>query len=62
MKVEDLKFSTRTLNALLNNNIKTLGVILRKSEESIMELEGMGDKGIKEIKKKLKKLGLELKS
>ena len=62
MKVEDLKFSTRTLNALLNNNIKTLGGILRKSEESIIELEGMGDKAVKEIKKKLKKLGLELKS
>lgn len=61
MKVEDLKFSTRTLNALLNNNLKTIGGILRKSEESIIELEGMGDKGIKEIKKKLKKLGLELK-
>jgi len=59
--VEDLKFSTRTLNALIKNKIKTVGGILRKSEESLLDLEGMGEKGVKEIKKKLKKLDLELK-
>lgn len=61
VKVEDLKISKRTLNALINNNVKTVGGILRKNEKSLLELEGMGDKGIKEIKKALKKLGLELK-
>jgi len=60
MKVEDLKFSTRTLNALIKNNIKTLGGVARKSEESLLELEGMGEKGVKEIKRKLKKFHLEL--
>jgi len=61
IKIEDLKFSTRTFNALLKNNIKTLEGIVRKSEESLLELEGMGEKGVKEIKRKLKKFGLELK-
>jgi len=61
-KVENLKLSGRTLNALLNNNLKTVGGILRKSEESLLKLEGVGEKGVKEIKKALKKLGLELKS
>jgi len=61
IKVEDLKLSTRTLNALVNNEIKTVGGLLRKNEKSLLELEGMGDKGIKEIKKALKKLGLEIK-
>lgn len=60
-KVEDLKFSTRTLNALLQSNVKTLGGILKKSEKSFLKLEGMGEKGVKEIKRKLKKLELELK-
>jgi DNA-directed RNA polymerase subunit alpha len=60
--VEDLKLTGRTLNALLNNGIKTVGGIMRKSEKSLAELEGMGDKAISEIKRKLKKLGLELKS
>ncbi len=60
--VEELDFSTRTLNALLDNNIKTVGGLLRKSEKTLSELEGMGDVAIKEIKRKLKKLGLELKA
>ena len=60
--VEDLKLTGRTLNALLKNNIKTVGGILRKSEKSLMELEGMGEKALSEIKRKIKKLGLELKS
>jgi len=59
--VEDLKLTGRTLNALVNNGIKTVGGIVRKSEKSLAELEGMGDKAISEIKRKIKKLGLELK-
>jgi DNA-directed RNA polymerase subunit alpha len=60
-KVEDLKFSTRTLNALVKNNIKTVAAILKKNEESLKALDGMGEKSLKEIKRKLKKIGLELK-
>ncbi len=60
--VEDLKLSTRTLNALTENNIKTVGGIMKKSEKSLSELEGMGEKALTEIKKKLKKLDLELKA
>lgn len=59
--VEDLKLSSRTLNALLNNGVKTVGGIIKKSEKNLSELEGMGDKALTEIKKKIKKLGLELK-
>ena len=61
IKVEDLKISARTSNALLENNIKTIGGILRKSEKDLLELAGMGEAGAKEIKKALKKKGLELK-
>ncbi|MBZ9572648.1 DNA-directed RNA polymerase subunit alpha, partial [Patescibacteria group bacterium] len=61
MKIEELKISERTKNALIKNNLKTVGGILRKSEESLRELEGLGEKGVKEIKKALKKLNLELK-
>lgn len=59
--VEDLKISLRTSNALLKNNIRTVGGLLRKTEETLLKLEGMGEGGVKEIKKTLKKLGLELK-
>ena len=59
--VEELKISTRTLNALVKNNVKTVAGILRKSEKSLLKLEGMEEKGIKEIKRVLKKLGVQLK-
>lgn len=60
-KVEDLKLSSRTLNALMNNNIKTAEKLIKKEEKDLLELEGMGKKGIEEIKKALKKTGLSLK-
>ncbi|MFA5348745.1 MAG: DNA-directed RNA polymerase subunit alpha [Candidatus Paceibacterota bacterium] len=60
--VEDMKLSTRTINALTAGHIKTAAGLAKKSESSLLELEGLGDKGIKEIKKSLKKLGLELKA
>jgi len=59
--VEDLKLTGRTLNALVNNGIKTVAGIVKKSEKSLEEMEGMGEKAISEIKRKIKKLGLELK-
>jgi len=61
IKVEDLKISERTKNALLNNNIKTVGGLVRKSEKDLLALAGLGETAIKEIKKALKKLNLELK-
>jgi DNA-directed RNA polymerase subunit alpha len=61
-KVEDLKLSTRTMNALVNGGIKTVGGLIKKDETALKEIEGMGDKGIGEIRKALKKLGLNLKT
>lgn len=60
-KIEDLKFSLRTKNALLKAGIKSVGGILKKDERALLTLEGMGEKGVREIKKIVKKLGFELK-
>ncbi|OGZ34641.1 MAG: DNA-directed RNA polymerase subunit alpha [Candidatus Portnoybacteria bacterium RBG_19FT_COMBO_36_7] len=59
-KIDDLKLSTRTINSLVEGGIKTLGGLVKKSETSLKEIEGMGDKGIKEIKKVFKKYGFEM--
>jgi len=59
--IESLKLSKRTKNALLDNNIKTLEDILKKSEKNLTEMKGMGDKAITELKRQLKKFSLELK-
>lgn len=60
MRVDELKFSARTLNILREAGIKTVGGLLRKREESLREIEGMGDKSIQEIKKALGNLGITL--
>ncbi len=62
VSVEDLKLSARTLNALVANKIKTVGDIVKKSEKQIEDLDGMGEKAMSEIKRKVKKLGLEMKN
>jgi DNA-directed RNA polymerase subunit alpha len=60
-KIEDLELSTRTMNALLNAGIKAVGTLARKTEKKLREVNGLGDKGIVEIKKALGNLGLTLK-
>ncbi len=61
LKLEDLKLSPRTLNLLESAGIKSVAGLLRRKEESLYEIKGMGEKAIKEIKLRLKKRGLELK-
>tara|TARA_Y100000310_G_C20683593_1_gene817589 strand:- start:2015 stop:2944 length:930 start_codon:yes stop_codon:yes gene_type:complete len=61
MKVEDLKLSSRTLTVLTNNSVKTAGGLAKRDEKALLGLEGMGETGVTEIKKVLKKIGLELK-
>ncbi len=62
VKVTELKnLSTRTLNVLETNKIVKVKDIVKHTEEGLKGLEGMGDKGIKEIKKSVGELGLTLK-
>lgn len=61
MKLDDLKLSGRTLNILKESGIKTVGGLSRKKELALRELEGMGDKGMQEIKKALGNFGITLK-
>jgi len=60
-RTDTLDLSTRTLNALTAANIRTLGGLARKKGEDLLEIEGIGEKGITEIKKVLGKFGLNLK-
>jgi DNA-directed RNA polymerase subunit alpha len=60
-RTDSLDLSTRTLNALTAANIRTLGGLARKKREDLLEVEGIGEKGISEIKKVLSKFGLNLK-
>lgn len=62
IEVTNLKgLSTRTLNVLEKNKIGNAGEIVSLNESQLEELEGMGAKGVKEIKKAIGELGFNLK-
>jgi len=60
-RIETLNLSSRTINALETANIRTVGGLARKKEEDILDIEGMGSKGLQEIKKVLGDHGIILK-
>ncbi len=49
-KIEELNFSPRTANALINSGIKTVGGLRRLSDLKLEEVKGLGKKGVDEIK------------
>lgn len=59
-RIESLDVSARTINVLTTANIRTVGGLARKKEEDILTFEGMGVKGLQEIKDALNKLGVQL--
>lgn len=62
VKVIDLKnLSTRTLNVLEKGKIAKVGDIIKMTEAQLNDLDGMGAKGVKEIKKAIGDFGLNLK-
>jgi DNA-directed RNA polymerase subunit alpha len=60
-RVDSLGFSTRTANALAKANVRTIGGLARKNEEELLHLDGLGSKGIQEIKRTLSNFGITLK-
>lgn len=59
-RIDTIGLSTRTLNALAAANIRTVGGIARKHVNDLLEIDGIGDKGITEIKEALASLDLSL--
>lgn len=58
--IEDLSLSKRTLNALLSNKISNVKDIEKIGKEGLTKIKGLGKTGIKEIEKKLKKIGIKI--
>lgn len=61
-RIESLDLSSRVVNVLLEENVRTVGGLLRKKEEDLLDMSGLGNKGIQEIKRALSNFGLTLKS
>ena len=60
-RIDSLQFSTRTLNALSDAGIRTIGGLIQKTEDGLLELDGFGEKGLNEVKEVLTNYGLSLK-
>ena len=60
-RIETLGLSQRASNALADANIRTVGGLVRKKEADIENIDGLGPKGIQEIKKALSEFGITLK-
>lgn len=60
-RIDSLGLSSRTAKALAAGNIRTLGGLARKKESDIMDVDGLGAKGMQEIKKLLAQHGITLK-
>ena len=59
-RVETLDLSSRTLQALEDASIRTVGGLVRKRKDDILALEGIGPKGLEEILNLLAKMKLKL--
>jgi DNA-directed RNA polymerase subunit alpha len=59
-RIETLDLSSRTLTALEDANIRTIGGLVRKKKDDILALDGIGPKGLEEIIDLLKGLGASL--
>lgn len=60
-RIESIDLSQRTMNALINANIRTVGGLIRKKEKDILDIDGLGSKGLEEIKSVLAGINLSLK-
>ena len=58
VRVDDLGLSARVAHALENAGIATIGDLIAKNESDVDALEGMGEKGMTDLKKAMKKLGV----
>jgi len=60
-RIESLDISARVQHALSLANIRTVGGLARKKEKDLLEIAGLGAKGITEIRKALGEFGITLK-
>ncbi len=59
-RVAELELSARVEASLDEAGIRTVGGLARKREEDILGIEGLGQKGLQEIKRALSNLGITL--
>ena len=61
LPVDDLHLSVRSYNCLKREGIHTVGELVSRSEQDLLDIRNFGSKSIDEVKDKLAELGLSLK-
>lgn len=61
-RITELNMPQRVTEALDNASIRTVGGLVRKREDDLLSIEGLGQKGLQDIKRALSNLGLTLRS
>ena len=61
-RITELNMPQRVEMALDNASIRTVGGLVRKREDDLLAIEGLGQKGLQDIKRALSNLGLTLRS
>jgi DNA-directed RNA polymerase subunit alpha len=60
LAIEELQLSVRSYNCLKREGINTVGDLVQKSEQELMDIRNFGQKSIDEVRSKLDELGLGL--
>lgn len=61
-RITELNLPQRVEQSLDNASIRTVGGLVRKREDDLLAIEGLGQKGLQDIKRALSNLGLTLRS
>ena len=60
--IEDMDLTVRSYNCLKREGVTTLGELVQKSEDDLLEIRNFGQKSIDEVKAKLEEMGLSLRT
>ncbi len=58
--IEDMDLTVRSYNCLKREGVTTVGELVQKAEEDLLEIRNFGQKSIDEVKAKLEEMGLGL--
>jgi len=62
LSIEDLELPVRVLNCLHRGGINTVGQLVEKTEDDLLALRSFGARSIEDVKEKLEKRGLKLRT
>jgi DNA-directed RNA polymerase subunit alpha len=60
LPIEDMDLSVRSYNCLKREGVATVGELVQKTEQDLLDIRNFGQKSIEEVKQKLAEMGLTL--